>query len=669
MKRYLYITLIIFSFTYQVVWGQNYASSKAKNLEDKYYYLDAGNYYAALIKSGDKDANLKLALNLYKARLFEDALPYFVQADSLQIINDNESLFAYFECLKSVKRYEDADKLMSRHLIYLDEHLVFATNADRLRYYDKIQKYQGAEITTLNLNSKYSDMAPVVHNNLLYFVSTRPTTNNKDIHRINMQPFYNLYAVHTSDLESKVIKPEGKFDKPAKQIKIRGEVVDKLPDGINKRYHDGPVSISANGNYLFITTNWSHEKTKKSERPYINLRIYYSILNDGIWGSPLNFPYNSNEWSNQHAYFDESTSTVYYSSNQPGGYGGYDIWKSTLSENGWTEPINLGKNINTEKDEVFPGLTPDGQLFFSSNGWPGLGGLDVFLSDSEFIEPLNLLNGINSEKDDFALTFRDQHSGYFTSNRNGTIGDDDIFQFTFNIDDVKKYMRPAEKLIVGVVRDENTGEVLDNVKITLSGYINKDYTLSENNTLEDKVSEKDFIRSDNKIWISYMKDGYESKEVSIDSWPDDLLTLDISNTLVKTKLPLITITNDHKFIIYFDFDKFNIRSDAAEILAKVTYVLLEEYEMAEVHLTGHTDSRGTNNYNDKLSKNRAEAAKKWLITKGISKDRIKINYLGKTSLAINCNDSTCIECNPDKCLSAEQHQLNRRVEIEIKNMD
>ena len=660
--------------------SQNLYQTKAQRHEKKNHFADASKAYLGLHEAGNRDALLSAAMNLYHGHQFDEALPYFIKADSMTMINDPEEIFAYFECLKWEKRYEEADKLIRTHA---DNHVAsreLSLQDNKLPFYRKLLEYKEVKLTLLNFNTEYSEISPTLYQNWLYFVSTVPTSSNKAVHRINNQPFYNLYAVPVDSDMKGMDTPVGNFGAPEKTITHRGVTGPSLPNGMNQKHHDGPIYAAPSGNIVFFNTNWSIEPRPKGKEREINLLMYYITKTGNVWSQPVPMPFNSFAYSNQHPYFDENTSTLYFSSNMPGGYGEFDIWKSTFTDGKWSKPVNLGAYVNSPKDEVFPSMGPDGTLIISSNGWPGLGGLDLFMISEPSRDPVNMTAALNSERDDFGLCFKASNLAYISSNREGGKGDDDIYSVEFDIEKLKEYMRPADKVVSGTIRDSETREVLEGVKVTLSGTTTRTILTDAAGMLNDKFPFSGIDVRSPELVIRYEKDGYETKEVRVPSWPDDQPQIDLTESLVRIRKPeteavadagklvQVRMIDNQKYIIYFDFDRFNIRKDAAEILAKVAYVLLEEFEAAEVMLTGHTDSRGSVAYNEKLSKRRVEAAKKWLVDKGISAKRIRTAHKGELQLAVWCNDPLNRERSPDTCLSEKEHQLNRRVEVEILNV-
>jgi hypothetical protein len=447
-KKYFRLSVFIFfvfiiSVPASRLFAQGSVTKKAIQSEEMNHFQDASRIYKGLFEKGNREASLRAARNLWRAGKPEDALKLFEFADSLGIISDHENLFAFFECLKSVKRYADADGLVKSRISEYAAYPEFSLQLDKLNYYSKLSSYTGAKLELLPVNSGYSDISPTLYNGWLYFVSTRPSPGFHSVHRINMQPFYNLYGSPVQNMTAEVASPSGDFGKTEGKIKLGDLSAASLPKGVNKKYHDGPVFVAPSGNMMLFTTNWSDEKSNSKNSKGINLRIYYSVRNASKWSQPVSLPGNSFAYSNQHAFWEEKSSTLFFASNRPGGFGSYDIWKTTMKSDGsWSEAENLGPAVNTSKNEVFPALAPDGKLIFASNGWPGLGGLDLFISSGSGVayplpgqqnlnRPLNLLAGINSEKDDFGMVFTGAGEGYMVSNRAGGKGDDDIYKFTF----------------------------------------------------------------------------------------------------------------------------------------------------------------------------------------------------------------------------------------------
>lgn len=692
MQRIYILTgiLTVFNIT---LWGQGTVFFKASRNEQMNHFVDASNAYQGMYLRGSREASLQAARNLYKARRYEEALPLYEFADSIKIISDAEQVFAFFECLKSVKRYEEADLLVKARLGEFAARPEFGLHHEKIDYYKSILSFNGAQLQLLQLNSEFSEISPTVYNDWLYFVSTRPATGNHTVHRINMQPFYNLYGTPVEKAGPQVAFLKGSFGRNPEMISVGSYQTKSLPEGINKKFHDGPLNISPSGKYMFFTSN-QFEGRKAKET--INLMIWYSENKDGVWQTPQSLPLNSLEHSNQHGFFDEANSTLYFASNRPEGQGGWDIWKCKLESNGrWSNVENLGPGVNTVKTEVFPSLSPDGSLIFASNGWPGLGGLDLFLSQAGE-NPLNLLAGINSEKDDFGLIFTGKENGYLVSNRKGGAGDDDIYSFKmkFDVSELKKFNR-NEVLVQITLVDKGSGGKIGAAQAVLLrdesktpvnlkdgdllGLITGDkITLEVSGYVPVTVDVQDQLLSEGKFTA-----GFEplpavtmnrNNNANTNNQANTAMTqTENSNPTVEIKqagnkmLEIIPIGNQ-KFIAYFDYKSFSVRKDATEILAKVAYILLKEYEMAEVLLSGHTDNRGSETNNKQLSNKRVTAIRNWLVEKGVNPNRIRMAYFGESKPVIRCEMPAHKNRINFSCLTEADHQLNRRVEIEIINL-
>jgi len=312
---------------------------------------------------------------------------------------------------------------------------------------------------------------------------------------------------------------------------------------------------------------------------------------------------------------------------------------------------------------VFPVLSPDGKLFFSSNGWPGLGGLDLFLSAGDGSDPFNLLGGFNTESDDFGIVFKDGNIGYLVSNRSGGRGKDDIYSFKADFGAIMAANSIPVRLTLSDIASTGS-QILGKVILTEDG-VSREVIIDASNPVivcTQGVSEIILsVPGYKKVVLSGKRSlDPDVKRIILEPEPKEveLAQQEIKNSAGASK-------SENKMVTYFDYNKHSIRSDAAEILAKVTYALMEELPEAEIILTGHTDSRGSLENNLKLSQRRAEAVKSWLINKGIDVRRIKLKYMGETELLIRCSNLNDLKSSFDACLTEKEHQANRRVEIEI----
>jgi len=439
-----------------------------------------------------------------------------------------------------------------------------------------------------------------------------------------------------------------------------------LITSLNNDYHNALCTFDKSTNTIYFTrtktrivrirpvnsdpTSWYNFSVDKK---YTNfLEIYSSHYQNSKWLDVTAFQYNKpTEYSIGHPAISPDGQVLYFVSDMPGGYGETDIYYSSKQSDGsWGPPKNAGAQINTEGEESYPHLDSAGTLYFSSDGHLGMGGLDIYSaagSKDNWEEPVNLKYPINSSKDDFSVYFTDPgKSGYFASNRDGGKGDDDIYYFS---------PEPISKLILaGVVKqrlEDNSIEILKDASIKMD-----DKTTNVTGTLVSNDDGKFYatLECNSAYDFTATKDGYfiqsKSLETTICKTRHDTVFVD----LVLDKIILnksIVLEN-----IYYDFDKWNIRSDAAIELDKLVDMLKRNPDI-KIELGSHTDCRGSSAYNEKLSQKRAESAVAYIISQGIDKGRITAKGYGESVPVNTCIDgSNCTE---------EQYQLNRRTEFKV----
>jgi outer membrane protein OmpA-like peptidoglycan-associated protein/tetratricopeptide (TPR) repeat protein len=517
---------------------------------------------------------------------------------------------------------------------------------------------------------------------------------------------------------------------------------------LNSKYHEGSAVFTTDGNRIIFTrNNYSKNQYRTSESGINKLKLYTAEQINGNWTNLEELPFNSDEYSTGHPALNPDNTLLYFSSDRPGGEGGADIYVSRFENGNWTEPVNVGPEINTKGNEMFPFVDPMGNLYFSSDGHAGLGDLDIFYAPMESYakakKSINVGAPINSSKDDFGLiTDAERTTGYFSSNRKEGGKDDDIYRFA------RKGPLYACRDLTVAVYDEATGEPLAQAMIELdeknnpqgvrqmqtdsSGYVllclaaENQFTFVatregyQNNTLGFSTESFDDERpttleiplrriitpvvpvltsttnASGRVLARQGTQGLPHVGVTIRDDSDGTIqqvTADALGTYMFTAVPghnytLDVKTDDYGTFgkriigfdsakgtdldiqmfekgdilkidnIYYDLDKAIIRADAAYELNKVVE-LLGKYPMMRIELGSHTDSRATSRYNKILSNNRARAAREYLMSKGVSANRITSKGFGESKLVNKCGDgSTCTE---------EEHQKNRRTEIRVLN--
>lgn len=422
-------------------------------------------------------------------------------------------------------------------------------------------------------------------------------------------------------------------------------------------FHVGPILPNLKEDVLYVTrTNPTKEvelwKTEGARIKKHNLELKIYTKHGDSWKEE-DFAYNNvKEYSLGHAALSADEQTLYYASDMPGGLGGVDIWFSERQADGsWGKPVNAGPTVNSPGDEMFPTLSGD-KLFFSSNGFPGMGGLDIFSavgSKTNFKNRKNLQYPLNSASDDFSYVVVGNADnadvyGYISSNRIGGVGSDDIYSFNFKKAKIKI-------VLDGYTYDKKTGAILSDSRVSLVGLNGE---IIGRKTTDDKGNFVFELDAGTPYRVNAEHTGYMSDSVRVAAvYPQRDTVINVALYLQ----PMFKVGD--KIVlenIYYDFDKFNIRKDASEILDHLVRVMRDNPTL-KVELSSHTDSRGSDSYNMTLSQNRANSAVAYVISRGIARERIVAKGYGETRLTNKCANG--VACTP------EQHQANRRTEVEV----
>lgn len=430
----------------------------------------------------------------------------------------------------------------------------------------------------------------------------------------------------------------------------------------NLDFHVGPVASPDQGQTLYVTRTYvgkelGAEIVKGQKYRTHRLELYKYVKQDGQWvGTP--FEHNDpDRFSVGHATFSADGKVMYFASDRPGGQGGTDIWYSERLANGsWGTPVNAGARINTKGDELFPQIGADGNLYYSTDGLAGMGGLDVFHTEgskANWGTPVNLGYPLNSSWDDFSFvtTVDDdlQQLGFLSSNRPGGQGEDDIYSFRF--DKPQPEPEPIVVILQGVVTNKNTAERIADATIVL--YEGDRMIVGRESSKGN--GEFEFLLEPGK---RYQVHGSKAR-----FYPDSAGTNSLNIVASDTLRVALALEPEYSvgktFVLenlYYDFDKHNIRPDAALVLDELVQIMNENPTM-KIELSSHTDSRGNDAYNMALSQRRAKAAVDYLISKGIAKARVVAAGYGESRLINECANG--VQCTD------EQHQANRRTEVKV----
>ncbi|WP_372754514.1 OmpA family protein [Mariniflexile sp.] len=638
MKIKNYILVCIALALSVSAFSQQGKQKRADTLFNKFSFVKAIDVYKELIANNyNKDYATRQLADCYAyLRDPNNASRYYknvVKQDKVPI----EYYYKYAQSLRGMKKYEESQEWLQR---YKDSGGVVNAN-DFSKDINFITSVFGAKqqyfLDKVYFNSKFSDFGAFEQNGKIYFTSSRDEgVGIKRVYGWNEQPFLDVYVTNS--------KTKRNVDHSAK---LKGDV--------NSIYHDGPVTITKDGRTMYFSrNNYKDNVEVKDKKGLTNMKIYRATYRDSIWTDIEDLPINGDEFSTQHPALNADDTKLYFSSDRQGGQGGSDIWVVDLYPDGTLRDLkNAGNVVNTESAEGFPFINTEGTLFFSSDGHTGLGMLDIFGTikgdNDEIVDVINLGVPVNSNKDDFSFFMnQDGITGYFASNRTGGRGDDDIYAFH----------RVPTLHVEGIVTDAINTKPIVKAMITL--FDDKDNQIAYMETDENGFYQINIDRDkDYKIVASQEKYIDDYRNFTSKNIQTELTTIS-ANLLLNPKPDVIKLAELNT--IYFDYDKHNIREDAALELNKIVKLMTVDYPEMIIRIESHTDSRGALSYNDKLSIDRANSTYQYLISKGIKPDRITAHEgFGERRLTNGCEDGA-------KCEEAD-HQLNRRTQFIVVKME
>jgi outer membrane protein OmpA-like peptidoglycan-associated protein len=642
MTRKKYLIYTVLSLFVLIGYAQDRQLNKADKKYDSYAYINAIEIYEKVAEEGHKSKELfeKLGNSYYFNADLINASKWYGELFKLGEEVAPEYYFRYAQSLKAEKRYAESDEKMKQFNKLTGSDIRGTKFIKTRNYLENIALLSGRfRIENLGVNSSYSDFAPSFYQENLVFSSARDTgTATRYKHKWNARPFLELYGAEVADNGSLAN-------------------VDKFSSNINTKNHESTSVFTKDGNTMYFTrTNYYKGKYKKDKKGINKLKIFKATREGDSWVDIEELPFNSNNYSVAHPALSVDEKKLYFASDMPGTYGQSDLFVVDINDDGtFGEPKNLGKGINTEGRENFPFISQSNEFYFSSDGHIGLGGLDIFVMNLEIedSEIYNIGEPVNSSMDDFTFIINSgTKKGYFASNRDGGQGDDDIYSFI----ETKPIQWTCEQEIAGVVKDEKTNEIIAGANVKLFDKDNKELenTYSE---VDGKFRFKKLLDCNEVYFVRASKKDYNAAEALLPKQEEKGLR-EVTLLLEKEEVPfevgddLAVILNIP--IIYFDFDKSNIRPDAAAELEKVVTVM-KQYPTLKIDVRSHTDSRGTDSYNMKLSQRRNESTRAYIVSRGIDASRLIGAGYGETRHVNKCKNGV-------KC-SEEEHQLNRRSEF------
>ena len=588
-------------------------------------------------KTNDAETNFKLGEAYRKSNRIQQSAPYYEQA--IEDGYDEESVHLHFaKALRANLEIEKATTILSSFLEDArDEKFIKQARAElrNLKKIDDIKNitsfYQVKNLTEVNTSS--AEYSPAYSNNYLYFTSNR---GGGKVYRATGTGYMDLYRVGTkgANVNISTLKPVSSI--------------------INQpNVNEGSLALSPDGKWVvFAKGNTGKASGSK------NVNLFFSRFRNNKWSEPRALGINDpDSWDSTPALSPDGL-TLYFSSNRPGGYGGDDLYAANVDRRGrWVDVRNLGPEINTSGNEGFPYISSDGKLYFSSDGHPGFGKLDLFVAirTGGHTRIENLGKPMNSAADDFGMYQFDLTKGFLSSNRRGGKGDDDIYTFV-NED---PNLRVINYYLTGTTITEDDGGkeiILPNTKVRLVD--SEDNVVSESFTGENGTFRFRVYPEENYNLIGEKTDYFTTRKIfsTIGKSKDrNTLTEFITNVNFETEVLMDRIVLEKAIVmnnIYYDFDKTNIREDAEPILDSLLLIMNDNPEIY-IELGSHTDSRDSEKYNLDLSRRRAISAVKYIIDNGGDSDRITAKGYGESVLLVK------------NATTEEDHQRNRRTEFKV----
>jgi outer membrane protein OmpA-like peptidoglycan-associated protein/tetratricopeptide (TPR) repeat protein len=634
--KLLFVAFVLISTS---MFGQTQRQNRAERQFDNFSFVKAISTYEKLIDTSFNKyyAMRKLGDAYIMLRQPEKALPIYEQVVQQENVPSEYFLY-YAQTLRATGNYDASKEWMKKYKDAggKEDSRVknFFKNGDLASGIFNAQEKN--TIKKVNFNSKYNDFGAVVFNDQIVFASSRhQAAAIERVYAWDGQPLLDIFTVPSEGGST--------------------ENVTMFSNAINTIHHDGPATFNADGTKVYFSrNNYNNDKIDNDANGIMQVGIYTADLVNGEWTNIQSVNLNNSDYLVYHPSLNKDGTKLYFASNMPGGIGGTDIYVSEINADGTLGvPKNLGPNVNTEGNESFPFVNKeDGTLYFSSDGWVGFGLLDVFASvrdeNDEIVNVINLGEPINSKKDDFGYFLADDgFSGFISSNRKGGVGGDDIYAFN----------RIPPLTLKGQIFDAVNNEPVEGAKVVLARENGEEiaYFITGADGFYTHL-----IPRDEKFVLKGSKEKYQDVSRDFSSFGLEKE----KEIIVDLNIPLapiedVVILADLK-TIYFDFDKSNIRPDAALELDKVV-ALMNKYPGMVITLGSYTDSRGSDEFNMGLSERRAKSTYDYIISKGIAPERIpEYKGYGETHLVNKCSNG--VPCTP------EEQQLNRRTVFTIVKM-
>ena len=618
----------------------------AERMETGDYYNALDQYEEAYKQERTNELGYKIGMLHYKLRDYKRAqrwLARVIEKDETGQYPD--AVLKYALTLKMAGKYEEAIEALNVYAGMVDDE-VMLTKADN--EFEGIQMAMESEIPIelviehmgRKVNTRYSEFGPAMHPDGELYIGALP---GKELKLLSDAPFAQIYK---TELDKK-----DKWERPK-----------ALPDKINRPgYHTANPRFSDDGSRMYFT------RALMDGDNLVESKIFTTTKGKSSWGAanevvPVNGNYIATHPTIGYLLGNE---VMIFSSDMDGGEGGFDLYYSLREGEDFTSPVNLGEVINTPYDEMTP-YFHENTLYFSSDGWPSMGGLDIFYVEwdgSNWSEPVNLGAGYNSGYDDW----------YFNANKEGTRGfivsnrpsnDTRSVKSKTCCDDI--YTFEIREIILDLltnVFDDQTKEALIGAKVTTFEIVNNRPGKSQSKSNEISNDFNFLIDPDKSYKVTVERDGYYPKEFEFNTvgfYDERTFTSDIyleKDPSAESDTRTIVINEPIRLSnIYYDFDDDKILLDAEKDLETIMN-LMDEYPTMVIELSSHTDAQGNDKYNERLSQRRAQSAVDWLISTGIDPDRMEAVGYGENQILNQCKNG--VRCTDD------EHRFNRRTEFKI----